>query len=83
MVGGARSAGGPLAQGGPAAGGGQSGAAAPIAASGTTRRLFGTDGVRGVAGEVLTAELALRLGRSATEVVAGEKARKRPQFSKR
>ncbi|HMJ33246.1 MAG TPA: phosphoglucosamine mutase [Baekduia sp.] len=28
------------------------------------RRLFGTDGVRGVAGEVLTAELALALGRA-------------------
>jgi len=32
------------------------------------RRLFGTDGVRGVAGEVLTADLALRLGRAATGV---------------
>lgn len=30
------------------------------------RKLFGTDGVRGVAGTVLTAELALRLGRAAT-----------------
>jgi phosphoglucosamine mutase len=30
------------------------------------RRLFGTDGVRGVAGERLTAELALALGRAAT-----------------
>ena len=30
------------------------------------RRLFGTDGVRGVAGEFLTAELALALGRAAT-----------------
>jgi phosphoglucosamine mutase len=30
------------------------------------RRLFGTDGVRGVAGEVLTAELALGLGRAVT-----------------
>jgi phosphoglucosamine mutase len=30
-----------------------------------TRKLFGTDGVRGAAGEVLTAELALRLGRAA------------------
>jgi phosphoglucosamine mutase len=30
------------------------------------RRLFGTDGVRGVAGEFLTAELALSLGRAAT-----------------
>jgi phosphoglucosamine mutase len=31
-----------------------------------TRRLFGTDGVRGVAGEFLTAELALALGAAAT-----------------
>ncbi|MBA3808377.1 MAG: hypothetical protein H0X28_08285, partial [Solirubrobacterales bacterium] len=31
-----------------------------------TRRLFGTDGVRGAAGELLTAELALALGRAAT-----------------
>ncbi|MSO40349.1 MAG: phosphoglucosamine mutase [Solirubrobacterales bacterium] len=31
----------------------------------TERRLFGTDGVRGVAGEFLTADLALRLGRAA------------------
>jgi phosphoglucosamine mutase len=31
-----------------------------------TRTLFGTDGVRGVAGEFLTAELALALGRAAT-----------------
>src|SRR5579872_7281265 len=30
------------------------------------RRLFGTDGVRGTAGEFLTAELALALGRAAT-----------------
>jgi phosphoglucosamine mutase len=30
------------------------------------RRLFGTDGVRGVAGELLTAELGLDLGRAAT-----------------
>jgi phosphoglucosamine mutase len=32
-------------------------------------RLFGTDGVRGVAGERLSAELALALGRAATETV--------------
>jgi phosphoglucosamine mutase len=31
-----------------------------------SRRLFGTDGVRGVAGEVLTADLALALGRAVT-----------------
>jgi phosphoglucosamine mutase len=30
------------------------------------RRLFGTDGVRGVAGELLSADLAVRLGRAAT-----------------
>ncbi|HTA15128.1 MAG TPA: phosphoglucosamine mutase, partial [Solirubrobacteraceae bacterium] len=29
-------------------------------------RLFGTDGVRGVAGELLSAELALAIGRAAT-----------------
>jgi phosphoglucosamine mutase len=32
------------------------------------RRLFGTDGVRGVAGEFLTAELATALGRAATQI---------------
>ncbi len=31
-----------------------------------SRRLFGTDGVRGAAGEVLTADLALRLGHAVT-----------------
>jgi phosphoglucosamine mutase len=35
-----------------------------------TRRLFGTDGVRGVAGEFLSAELALSLARAATARVA-------------
>ena len=30
------------------------------------RSYFGTDGVRGVAGDVLSADLALRLGRAAT-----------------
>ena len=35
-------------------------------------RLFGTDGVRGVAGEELTAELALSLARAATARVASE-----------
>jgi phosphoglucosamine mutase len=33
-----------------------------------TRKLFGTDGVRGVAGEFLTADLALGLGRAAAAV---------------
>jgi phosphoglucosamine mutase len=37
-----------------------------------TRKLFGTDGVRGVAGELLTAELALALGKAATLQVATE-----------
>jgi phosphoglucosamine mutase len=32
------------------------------------RKLFGTDGVRGVAGEFLTAELATALGRAATRI---------------
>ena len=41
----------------------------------TERKLFGTDGVRGVAGEVLTAELALRLGAAATREVGGERPR--------
>jgi phosphoglucosamine mutase len=34
----------------------------------TSRRLFGTDGVRGRAGEFLTADLALRLGHAAVTV---------------
>jgi phosphoglucosamine mutase len=38
------------------------------------RKLFGTDGVRGVAGEFLTAELALALGRAATHAAAAERA---------
>ncbi|HEX2234604.1 MAG TPA: hypothetical protein VHG69_14695 [Thermoleophilaceae bacterium] len=36
------------------------------------RKLFGTDGVRGVAGELLTAELALALGRAATRLSPAE-----------
>jgi phosphoglucosamine mutase len=36
------------------------------------RKLFGTDGVRGVAGELLTAELALALGRAATAQAAAD-----------
>jgi phosphoglucosamine mutase len=38
-----------------------------------TGTLFGTDGVRGVAGEFVTAELALALGRAATRQAAGER----------
>jgi phosphoglucosamine mutase len=41
------------------------------AAPAATRKLFGTDGVRGVAGEFLTAELALSLARAATTRVQG------------
>jgi phosphoglucosamine mutase len=40
-----------------------------------TRKLFGTDGVRGVAGEFLTAELALGLGRAATHQTGVERPR--------
>jgi len=39
------------------------------------RRLFGTDGVRGVAGEVLTAELTLALARATTTRIAAERPR--------
>ncbi len=39
------------------------------------RHLFGTDGVRGLAGEKLTAELAMALGRAATEQAGGAGAR--------
>ncbi|MEJ7787394.1 MAG: phosphoglucosamine mutase [Solirubrobacteraceae bacterium] len=38
------------------------------------RKLFGTDGVRGVAGDVLTAELALGLGRAASEELRSDHA---------
>ncbi len=38
-----------------------------------TRKLFGTDGVRGVAGEFLTAELALALGRAASLQTGAER----------
>jgi phosphoglucosamine mutase len=37
------------------------------------RRLFGTDGVRGVAGELVTAELALALARAATARIRGDR----------
>src|ERR1700689_1612378 len=40
-----------------------------------TRKLFGTDGVRGVAGGLLTAELALGLGRAATHQTGAERPR--------
>jgi phosphoglucosamine mutase len=38
-----------------------------------SRRLFGTDGVRGVAGELLTAELAVALGRAVTAQSTAER----------
>ena len=38
----------------------------------TGKKLFGTDGVRGVAGEFLTAELALALGRAAAALAPAE-----------
>ncbi len=37
------------------------------------RKLFGTDGVRGVAGELLSAELALGLGKAATALADAER----------
>lgn len=39
------------------------------------RKLFGTDGVRGPVGEVLTPDLALRLGRAATSLIEVERPR--------
>ena len=42
-------------------------------------RLFGTDGVRGIANRELTPELAFRLGRAGASVLAGETLR-RPRF---
>ena len=39
----------------------------------TMRKLFGTDGVRGVANSELTAELALQLGRAAAIELGGSK----------
>ena len=41
-------------------------------------RLFGTDGVRGIAGETLTCELAIQIGSAAAEVLSG--LRRRPLF---
>jgi phosphoglucosamine mutase len=38
-----------------------------------TGKLFGTDGVRGVAGELVTADLALGLGRAATRLAPAER----------
>jgi phosphoglucosamine mutase len=41
-------------------------------------RLFGTDGVRGIANEALTCELAMELGAAAAMVLTGSNARRRP-----
>ena len=41
-------------------------------------RLFGTDGIRGIAGETLTRELAMEIGGAAAEVLSG--LRRRPLF---
>jgi phosphoglucosamine mutase len=43
--------------------------------AGSVRKHFGTDGVRGVAGSVLTAQLALSIGAAATLEVGGERPR--------
>jgi phosphoglucosamine mutase len=43
-----------------------------LAVGGGPRKLFGTDGVRGVAGDFLTAELATSLGRAATRNSSAE-----------
>jgi phosphoglucosamine mutase len=43
-----------------------------LAVGGGPRKLFGTDGVRGVAGEFLTAELATALGRAATRISSAD-----------
>ena len=43
------------------------------------RELFGTDGVRGAVGDVITADLALRLGRAATLECAASTNAERPQ----
>lgn len=43
-------------------------------------RLFGTDGVRGIANEDLTCELALQIGRAAARVLAGASHTSRPRI---
>lgn len=39
-------------------------------------KLFGTDGIRGIAGEELTAELAFRLGLAVSKVLTGQENKK-------
>jgi phosphoglucosamine mutase len=43
-------------------------------------RLFGTDGVRGIANQTLTRELAMDIGAAAAMVLSGINARRRPVF---
>lgn len=43
-------------------------------------RLFGTDGIRGIANETLTCELAMQVGRAAAEVLTGG-SRRKPIFA--
>jgi phosphoglucosamine mutase len=64
---------------GPSGGGLTGPSAAPRPDPLAGRRLFGTDGVRGVAGEELTAELALALARAATARVRRDGASRRPR----
>ncbi|MHB1412005.1 MAG: phosphoglucosamine mutase, partial [Thermoleophilia bacterium] len=40
-----------------------------------TRKFFGTDGIRGVANQALTADLAMAVGRAAVAVLPGENPR--------
>jgi len=62
----------------PSAQSGVGGAPGRAAADAPRRKLFGTDGVRGVAGEKLSADLALGLGRAAT-TVARERGAEHPR----
>jgi phosphoglucosamine mutase len=47
-----------------------------------SRKLFGTDGVRGVAGELLTVELATGLGRAATEMASAVRSSQAPDHTR-
>ena len=40
-------------------------------------RLFGTDGVRGIANEFLTCEIAMKIGRAVATVLSGGRLRSR------
>ena len=43
-------------------------------------RLFGTDGIRGIANQSLTREMAMEIGAAAAMVLSGINARRRPVF---